>query len=983
MRREQGSRRPSSLGGDRQQSQQEIGNDVAFLAPPVEIYGDSGRNNGSGRGAGGWLDSGDRIDTRAPLDQPVDRILTSLDRLGERIRALSANREDQPTPFEAPRATAATAQEAPSFGESPRPRAPEASSRRVAPPPGVDLQRAIEEIARKRDALDRPRPEREPERFASERPSRSTFDRADPFASEQPIADRRSAAALDDMRGEIRDIKRTIERFESQNASGSLSDIGRRIEMLNRSVADGRSVVVLLREEVAMLREAVLETTAASPIKALTATYDEILRRLDEMHGAIDNPSTMAEVVQRLGDVRRMLGGMITEAQAGAILGRIDGIADRLEGTVDKESLGALQVQIVSLAQTVSGLDQTKTVSAIETSLGAVIDQLSAIDQRLTKLGDVERLQENIERNNATLSQLAQRAEQLPRVAHEMERQSASVEGLVKTTEALPRMAADIEALRQAMDPAETARTIDQLGNRVEGLAEKIETLAPPADLSERFTEITDRLAHLAQKTEALPKVAQAIERHTETIERQTNAIEAQAETVETIVRTVDTLPRLVADVTEIRRTLETADPQRGIDQVIIRIDDLNARIERMASSGDLISDGGIELRLAEIARRLDKLELRPGTPGLIHLEERLTQLASAIDEKIATGAAAALPDAAAATLARIEQQLVAPVAGERFAALEDRIADLTRVVEQMDRRSGPDVAKIERTLSDLRGELAILSVQSPLDIDRELRALTDRIDRLTPPELMDPVVYGRIEERIATLVDKLDNRPTEAGLLADALGRFETLLAEAVAPDRLAAATLTGRGADDTRESLAQIHSELASLQDDLRNSAHRDRELLAAISDAVERLAAREPSAASPSAGRLRSQRPPRTLRSSTRTPTPPRGGRSSGPSPRTSVSAPAARSKPSKPLSRTSTGARASSPAAPANRPSSARRRSKSRPPRPRWSPTWSRPRPLRRPFRPRRRSSTSPSSRPRKRTHSTSTPRWSPARASRPG
>ncbi len=107
----------------------------------------------------------------------------------------------------------------------------------------------------------------------------------------------------------------------------------------------------------------------------------------------------------------------------------------------------------------------------------------------------------------------------------------------------------------------------------------------------------------------------------------------------------------------------------------------------------------------------------------------------------------------------------------------------------------------------------------------------------------MDPVVYGRIEERIANLVDKLDNRPTEAGLLADALSRFETLLADAFHPDRIAAAASTARGSDGTRESLAQIHSELAALQDDLRSSARRDRELLAAISDAVERLASRDP--------------------------------------------------------------------------------------------------------------------------------------------
>lgn len=913
---------------------------------------ESGKTDGTGRDSDGGF--GDHARGGAPLDQPVDRILTSLDRLGERIRALSANRDDTPQPSQ-PRPEARSTRPDDRRGDlPPRDRFPSDGTpyaRRATTPAGVDLQRAIEEIARKRDSLDRSRPDRdradrEPPRARSERDfDRPRFERDRDYARaerdfDRPTADRyarpasyryeaagydhreapserRTAAVIDDLRGDLRDIKRSIEHVES--TVPGVDEISRRIEALTRSVADGRSVT-MLRDEVSHLREIILESTAASPVKALTATYDELLRRLDAMHGAIDNPKTMAEVVQRLGEVRRLLGGLITESQASAILGRIDAIAERLDGTVDKNSLGALQAQIGSLSQAVAGIDQTRTVTAIEASLGAVIDQLSAIDLRLARLDDVERWHDNLERNTSALSQLAQRTEQLPRVAHEMERQSASVETIVRSTENLPRIAAEMEALRRAIDPTTATRGLDSLGARIDGLAERVEGLAAPAEFGERLGQITERLQRLDQKTDLLPRVAETVDRQTdamrrqadtverqadtiaeqteairrqsetverqtetlahqtealrrtadtferqtgtlvqqtealirtsETVDRQSEALREQAEAVDGLARKVDVLPKLATEVGEIRRAVEASDPQRGIEQIIVRIDDLNARIEGMAASGELISDGGLELRLAEIARRLDKLEIRPGTPGLIHLEEHLSRLAATIDDKIADGPMGGLPAGAAETLARIERHLSAPQQAQAFVDLEDRIADLTRAVETLDVRSMPDIGDLERTLADLRGEVAILSAQRPLDVERELRALTDRIDRMSGQDLLDPAKFARIEERIADLVDRLDSRPTEATLLADALARFERLLADAFDPDRIAdgavkaaAAALTARGSQDTHESLAQIHSDLANLQDDLRSSAYRDRELLAAISDAVDRLSARAP--------------------------------------------------------------------------------------------------------------------------------------------
>ncbi|WP_207620697.1 hypothetical protein, partial [Oharaeibacter diazotrophicus] len=320
--------------------------------------------------------------------------------------------------------------------------------------------------------------------------------------------DRREAAFVDDLRGDLRDLRRTVERLDVAGHAEALRDLGGRIDDVGRTAADQRSVAGL-RDDVARLRDVVLEAAATNPARALAGAYDEIVGRLEEMRGAIDNPRALAELVQRLGEVRRNLGGLASDQQAATILDRLDGLSDRLDRGVDRDAVTALHAQVGTLAAAVKGLDHRDAVRAVEIGLADVVEQMLAVERRLGRLDNVERWQENVERQNALLSQLAQRAEQLPRVAHEMERQTASVEGIARTTEAIPRIASDVEALRRSLDPGATARGLEQLGSRIDGLAGRVSALAvppePDADLARRLAEISDRLAGVDARAGAIP----------------------------------------------------------------------------------------------------------------------------------------------------------------------------------------------------------------------------------------------------------------------------------------------------------------------------------------------------------------------------------------------------------------------------------------------------------------------------------------------
>ena len=94
----------------------------------------------------------------------------------------------------------------------------------------------------------------------------------------------------------------------------------------------------------------------------------------------------------------------------------------------------------------------------------------------------------------------------------------------------------------------------------------------------------------------------------------------------------------------------------------------------------------------------------------------------------------------------------------------------------------------------------------------------------------LDSVQFERLDRRIGDIAERIDRAPTEAAALDAALVRFETTLATAVG---------------------GTMRSDFAALKTELRGSAERDRSLLIAIGEAVERLSTDRRDDPAPSGG------------------------------------------------------------------------------------------------------------------------------------
>ena len=189
---------------------------------------------------------------------PVDRILSSLDRLGERIRTLSPTEERRPA--------------------RPAPRATEPD----------DLQRAIDQISRKRDAI-------------------------------APGRNRRHDEA-------------------------DVAELGARVRALSQEIGTDRRRMSSnegLATEVADLRAEVERLVEASSGRSLENAFDTLVARLDDIRTSVDNPRVVVDLVQRLAEIRRLISTLPSGEQVGVITARLDRLAERLdEGLGDQRVPG-------------------------------------------------------------------------------------------------------------------------------------------------------------------------------------------------------------------------------------------------------------------------------------------------------------------------------------------------------------------------------------------------------------------------------------------------------------------------------------------------------------------------------------------------------------------------------------------------------------------------------------------------------------------
>jgi uncharacterized membrane-anchored protein len=146
----------------------------------------------------------------------------------------------------------------------------------------------------------------------------------------------------------------------------------------------------------------------------------------------------------------------------------------------------------------------------------------------------------------------------------------------------------------------------------------------------------------------------------------------------------------------------------------------------------------------------------------------------------------------------RIEAHLARDRDAAPLVRLEDRIELLTRHIETTGRTSSPDLGIIEDSIAALRDDMAA-SLRSPLgEIDRELRLVTDRLEKLQLPGLK-PEAFERLETRLVSLAEGVDDRladlsrrlergPDISGELSTILSRLERTVNNVISPETLAA---------------------------------------------------------------------------------------------------------------------------------------------------------------------------------------------------
>ena len=514
---------------------------------------------------------------------PVDRILTSLDRLGERIRTLS--------PVEDRRVS------------RPMPRASEPD----------DLQRAIEQISRKRDAIDHGR------------------------------GGRRSEGA-------------------------DVAELGARVRALSQEMnADRRRTPAFsdgLATEVADLRAEVERLIEASSSRSLETAFDTLVERLDDIRASVDNPRVVGDLVQRLAEIRRLIATLPSGDQVGVITSRLDRLAERLDqGLGDQRVLGDFGRSLSDLAAAVAQLDKREVIAAIERRLDDVAGSIRAIER---DIGDFSLWKDGLDRQNATLSQVAQRSEQLPRFAHELERQSVSIERIARSTEGLPRLAEEIDGLRLSLDRpgvALDAAAIRALDERFAELGRSLEAQLRPA-----ASGLPDDLAAALSRIEA--KLAEPV----------------PTGRISEIEDRIAVLTRSMADI-DFATSKDVSALERAVESL---------REDVLAAAGR--PDAGLASDVRTLVERLDRLDAPAiGAAAFERLESRIADIASRLETR--PNEIAALAEA----LERLDATMSSSLSVE---AIADRVAAAAgRNGEDAPARLANVEAGINRLGEDLRAD--------------------------------------------------------------------------------------------------------------------------------------------------------------------------------------------------------------------------------------------------------------------------------------
>ena len=309
-------------------------------------------------------------------------------------------------------------------------------------------------------------------------------------------------------------------------------------------------------------------------------------------------------------------------------------------------------------------------------------------------------------------------------------------------------------------------------------------------------------------------------------LEQQLRTITSQIETLHR-PGVEDAINALRDELGEIAHTLTEAMPQRAIDAIERQIAGLDQRIAEGRQAGiDGNALAGIEHGLAEVR---DALQHLTPAENLIGFNEAVNGLAHKIDMIVAQQDPATMQqlEYAVSTLRDISTHVASNEMVEHLAAEVQRLAQNVEHIA-LASGGGDALAHLEQrinALSDALADRAQNGGQVPPQLEMLVNSLADKIEQVQLSR-GENVAVGHLEDRIATLVTKLDASNSRLGHLeaierglADLLVHIEDIKAGRTAGGGEAAPAV-GALRDEierTQSALDAVHGTLGQVVDRL----------------------------------------------------------------------------------------------------------------------------------------------------------------------
>ncbi|WP_333826266.1 hypothetical protein, partial [Pinisolibacter sp.] len=586
---------------------------------------------------------------RAPKARPqtdVSAVLTALDGLDRRVKAMSEGRAD---------AAGRVRRERAAVG---------------------DLDRAIAEISQRQNALAR---EKRPRRAATagsdiERHFRELSDKIEQLRARD---DRNSPEAL------IEEI-RSLRQFVEQRSGGV--DIGEEIRKLAgridaMAVNDpGSATLEPLMTEMGRLRDVVLQSDVEGSLKSLEAGYGHIVDRLDDLKRGLASPRVGASVDAEISEIHNLLRAVPQVSQFSSIEQSLRDLAGKIESLAREDEandIARVEKRIADLKSQFDRVDPSSLVKSLDQRLKVVTDKLESIEQAA--------------RGPVTPERVASLVDEMRAVAAG----SGSGEELRALESRLAELSdriADLDRRRPSFDDT------DRLHDRIAEIAGKLDRMAVP--VTDRRTvdalETTiSRLDELMSRQSAPVPAGMVDGRVAALIERLDRGEVGPAST------DIDALGHQIA---EMRRELAA---QRSTGDLEAEMRKLAERLDRsVAQEPDDQALDQIEEQLARISRQLAATEDRFG--GLADIEAAIRRLGDRLEGQQVDSLTAAR-EAAREMVLELDRSRGEPLGEDVLRGLQDDLRSLRAASRDSENRTNDTLISLHDALTGIVGRLTAI----------------------------------------------------------------------------------------------------------------------------------------------------------------------------------------------------------------------------------------------------------------------------------